>query len=200
MCCLCSQINAISIQCSIEWLYMLRWLRSFHFSFYIEYLMVKLECIYRVPDALANNFFIVALTRPLKFGSISWAGVGFPPLMPKLEEQIQCRKKVPIKNDLLRFNSRVNSSCQRFLAFLMQEREWRKALQLWQLLYTRDSFNWWLNSILKLHSHLLCIKISCYSFRSLKIGLNIHTQVDFMTIIRDYVPGKVFGLAEVDFV
>lgn len=41
------------------------------FPFSIELLMAELECLYRVPDALANIFFIAALMRPLKLGSIS---------------------------------------------------------------------------------------------------------------------------------
>lgn len=60
-----------------------------------------------VPDALANIFFIAALMRPLKLGSISRAGVDHdipkPTPNTKREKKNTILKEVPIRNDLLKF-------------------------------------------------------------------------------------------------
>lgn len=68
--------------------------------------MVKIRMyISCVPDALANIFFIAALMRPLKLGSISRAGVDIPKPTPntKREKKNTILKEVPIRNDLLKF-------------------------------------------------------------------------------------------------
>lgn len=68
--------------------------------------MVKIRMyISCVPDALANIFFIAALMRPLKLGSISRAGVVIPKPTrnTKREKKNTILKEVPIRNDLLKF-------------------------------------------------------------------------------------------------